>query len=399
VPVKAGPHALGVAFLKNPTALLETARQPYQAHFNFYRHPRIQPAVYAISVIGPYAPKGPGETPSRKRLFVSQPSSPADQEPAAKRILAALMRRAYRRPVTDADLAGPLALFRQAQAEDGFDAGIEMALSAVLVSPEFLFRVEQDPADIAPDTAYRISDLELASRLSFFLWSSIPDDELLDLAIAGKLKEPAVLERQVRRMLADSRSESLVNNFASQWLHLRNLDSITPDMRCSRTSTTTSVRPSGRKPSSFSTASCARIAARSTLLRAQLHVRQRTAGQALRHPERVRQPLPAHHAGRRWPPGRPAAARQHPDGDLLCDADVAGHSRQVGARQHPRRAAAAAAARRAGAEGQHRRREPHGSQAARGAPHESGLRQLPQHHGPGRLVAREVRRHRPLARG
>ena len=133
--------------------------------------------------------------------------------------------------MSDADIAGPLALFRKASAADGFEAGIEMALSAVLVSPEFLFRVEQDPDGIAPETSYRISDLELASRLSFFLWSSIPDDELLDVATAGKLKQPAVLEQQVRRMLADPRSESLVNNFASQWLHLRNLDSITPDMR------------------------------------------------------------------------------------------------------------------------------------------------------------------------
>jgi hypothetical protein len=231
VPVKAGPHALGVAFLKNPSALLETARQPYQAHFNFYRHPRVQPAIYSISIIGPYAPKGSGETPSRRRIFASRPANPGDEERAAKQILATLTRRAYRRPVTDADLQGPLELYRKAQAEEGFEAGIEMALSAVLVSPEFLFRVEQDPAGIAPNTAYRISDLELASRLSFFLWSSIPDDELLDVAIAGKLKEPAVLEHQVQRMLADVRSQTLVTNFASQWLHLRNLDSITPDMR------------------------------------------------------------------------------------------------------------------------------------------------------------------------
>src|SRR6185295_7098281 len=231
VPVKAGPHALGVAFLKNPSALLETGRQPYQAHFNFYRHPRVQPAIYSISIIGPYAAKGPGETPSRGRIFVSRPANPGDEERAAKRILATLTRRAYRRPVTDADIQGPLELYRKAQAEEGFEAGIEMALSAVLVSPEFLFRVERDPAGIAPNTAYRISDLELASRLSFFLWSSIPDDELLDAAVAGTLHQPAVLDRQVRRMLADSRSETLVTNFASQWLHLRNLDSITPDMR------------------------------------------------------------------------------------------------------------------------------------------------------------------------
>ena len=237
VPVKAGPHALGVAFLKNPSVLLETARQPYQAHFNSYRHPRIQPAIYSVSIIGPYAAKGPGETPSRRRIFVSRPAGPDEEERAAKRILAALMRRAYRRPVHDADLQGPLALYRQARVDGdpgspgSFDAGIEMAVSAVLVSPQFLFRVEEDPPGVPPNTVYRISDLELASRLSFFLWSSIPDDELLDVAAAGKLHEPAVLERQVRRMLADARSETLVSNFASQWLHLRNLASITPDMR------------------------------------------------------------------------------------------------------------------------------------------------------------------------
>ncbi len=231
VPVSAGPHVLGVAFPKKPSVLLETPRQPYQTHFNSYRHPRIQPAIYSISIIGPYAAKGPGDTPSRRRIFVSRPPSPGQEDRSAKRILAALMPRAYRRPVTAADLQGPLDLYRKARAEDGFEAGIEMALSAVLVSPQFLFRVEQDPAGIPPDTAYRINDLELASRLSFFLWSSIPDDELLTVAIAGTLHEPAVLERQVRRMLADARSRALVSNFASQWLHLRNLDSITPDMR------------------------------------------------------------------------------------------------------------------------------------------------------------------------
>src|SRR5205814_7525247 len=138
---------------------------------------------------------------------------------------------AYRRPVNSADLQGPLQLFRQGRDEDGFDAGIEMAVSAVLVSPEFLFRIENDPAGVAPHTPYRVSDLELASRLSFFLWSSIPDDELVAAASAGTLHEPAVLDRQVRRMLADGRSRALVTNFASQWLHLRNLASITPDMR------------------------------------------------------------------------------------------------------------------------------------------------------------------------
>jgi hypothetical protein len=231
VPVRAGPHAVGVAFLKKPSLLLESARRPYQAHFNSYRHPRIQPAIYSVSIIGPYGAESPGDTPSRRRLFVARPASPQQDERSARQILATLMRRAYRRPVTDADLHGPLELYRQARADGDFEAGIEMALSAVLVSPHFLFRVEQDRAGVAPHRGYRISDLELASRLSFFLWSSIPDDELLDVAIAGRLDEPAVLERQVRRMLADSRSQALVSNFAAQWLHLRNLASITPDMR------------------------------------------------------------------------------------------------------------------------------------------------------------------------
>jgi mono/diheme cytochrome c family protein len=231
VPVKAGPHEVGAAFLKQSSALLETERQPYQAHFNYYRHPRIQPAVYSVSIVGPYDAEGPGETPSRQRIFVCRPAQASEEEGCARRILETLIRRAYRRPVKGEDLAGPLEFYREARTKQDFDAGIEMALRAVLVSPEFLFRVEQDPAGVAPHTAYRVSDLELASRLSFFLWSSIPDEELLAAAMDGKLREPAVLEKQVLRMLADERSRALVTNFASQWLYLRSLESITPDMR------------------------------------------------------------------------------------------------------------------------------------------------------------------------
>jgi hypothetical protein len=231
IPVRSGPHAVGVTFPKKPSELLETARQPYQTHFNSYRHPRIQPAIYSVSIIGPYDAKGPGDSPSRRRLFVSRPASPALEDRSARQILSSLMRRAYRRPVTDADLQAPFAVYQKAREEGDFDAGIEMALSAVLVSPQFLFRVERDPGGLSPGTPYRVSDLELASRLSFFLWSSIPDDLLLNAAVAGTLHQPLVLERQVRRMLADSRSEALVTNFAEQWLRLRNLDSITPDMR------------------------------------------------------------------------------------------------------------------------------------------------------------------------
>ncbi len=227
IPVKAGSHEVAAAFLKKPSALLETERQPYQAHFNMDRHPRVQPALYSISITGPFDAKGPGETDSRKRIFVCD----TDDEACAKKILSTVARRAWRRPVADADIEAPLRFYRQARKEGDFENGIEMGLRAVLVSPRFLFRVEQDPTDVAPGTAYRLSDLELASRLSFFLWSSIPDDELLTTAEQGKLKQPAVLEKQVRRMLADPRSEALVNNFAEQWLYLRNLASANPDAR------------------------------------------------------------------------------------------------------------------------------------------------------------------------
>ena len=229
VPVTAGPHELGVTFVRNAGSLLETERQPLQSHFNETRHPRQTPAVYQVTITGPYAPRGVGDTPSRDRVFVCRPAAPGDEEPCAREILETVMRRAYRRPVAAADLEGPLAFYREARAEGDFDAGIERALGAVLINPEFLFRVELDPDGVKPGEAYRISDLELASRLSFFLWSSIPDDELLDLAAAGRLGEPDVLDGQIRRMLADERSHALVENFAGQWLQLRKLRNAVPD--------------------------------------------------------------------------------------------------------------------------------------------------------------------------
>jgi hypothetical protein len=231
VSAKAGPHELGVTFVKNPSSLIETLRQPYNAHFNMHRHPRLSPALYQVSITGPFEDRGAGDTPSRRRIFTFHPTSASDEEACAKRNLAALMRRAYRRPVVDADVERVMPFYRQARAEGSYDSGVEAALSAILVSREFLFRVERDPAGVAPHTAYTLSDLELASRLSFFLWSSIPDEELLATAERGELHRPEELARQARRMLADPRSESLVNNFADQWLHLRNLESITPDGR------------------------------------------------------------------------------------------------------------------------------------------------------------------------
>jgi hypothetical protein len=229
--VKAGLHEVGVTFIKNSSSLVETQRDPYQARYNMHRHPRLSPAIYQVSVTGPYASQEAGETASRRKLFVCYPKNPGEETACAERIVSAFARRAYRRPVVAADWAKPLKFYHEAKEAGGFEAGIGSALSAVLVSPEFLFRIERDPTDVAPATAYRISDLELASRLSFFLWSSIPDEELLAIAQRGELHRPKVLESQVRRMLADPRSSSLVENFAAQWLHLRNLESFTPDLR------------------------------------------------------------------------------------------------------------------------------------------------------------------------
>ena len=229
VPVTAGPHQLGVTFARDGDSLPETERQPLQSHFNETRHPRQTPAVYQVTVTGPYAPQGAGDTPSRGRIFVCRPDDPRGEEECAREILSTLMRRAYRRPVSAGDVEGPLAFYREGRAAGGFDHGIEKALAAVLVNPEFLFRVERDPRDAAG--AYRVSDLELASRLSFFLWSSIPDDELLDAAVRGELSRPGELERQTRRMLADPRSYNLASNFAGQWLQLRNLASVSPNPR------------------------------------------------------------------------------------------------------------------------------------------------------------------------
>jgi hypothetical protein len=234
IPVRAGPHTIGATFLRKTSALQETERQPYDAHFNMDRHPRIQPAVYSVSIGGPFDAGGAGDTPSRQRIFVCRlaaRSATSVEDRCAATILSTLARRAYRRAVTDEDLRVPLKFYKDARAARDFDAGIEMALRAILTSAEFLFRIERDPANVRPNQNYRISDIELASRLSFFLWSSIPDDELLSLATQNKLHDPAVLEQQTRRMMADRRSKSLVRNFAGQWLYLRNLAASAPDAR------------------------------------------------------------------------------------------------------------------------------------------------------------------------
>jgi hypothetical protein len=223
IPIKAGPRLLGVAFVERNELRDEEVLRPR------LRSTGAGLAVEVVTVSGPYNASGPGDTPSRRRIFLCHPSSAADEEPCARRILSALERRAYRRPVETADVEGLMPFYRDGKSEGGFDGGIERALRRLLVSPQFLFRIERDPPDIAPGTSHAVSDLELASRLSFFLWSSIPDDELLALASQGKLRQPGTLEQQVRRMLADRRSSSLVTNFAEQWLYLRDLDTKRPN--------------------------------------------------------------------------------------------------------------------------------------------------------------------------
>ena len=227
LPIAAGPREIGVAFLKTPALLSETPRRLF---LNPTVSRRDLPYLRSVTVTGPFEVRGPGDTPARQRLFVCRPADAGEEEACADTILATLARRAFRRPIDDADLEILRIAYGVGREGGDFEAGIERALQQLLVSPEFLFRVEADPVDAPFATAvnYRLADLELASRLSFFLWSSVPDDELLAAAAGGALSDPAVLERQVRRMLVDDRARALTANFVGQWLQLRNLESARP---------------------------------------------------------------------------------------------------------------------------------------------------------------------------
>ena len=229
VNVTAGVHTVAVTFPQRPAVQGEDLRPPYLRSYAVLSDFNSgQPHLASIAITGPFNGKV-GETASRARIFACRPASQRDERACATKILSTLARRAYRRPVTEADLGPLLGFYEAGRKAAGFEAGIRRALQRLLVSPEFLVRIERDPPNIAPATNYRVSDLELAARLSFFFWSSIPDDELLEVAERGQLKDPAVLERQVRRMLADERAAALVNNFAGQWLYLRNVPSTRPD--------------------------------------------------------------------------------------------------------------------------------------------------------------------------
>ena len=228
LPVEAGPHTIAVALVKK--SHVDGADGVYDA-------PTRAPGISQITIAGPFNARGPGDTPSRRRLYVCTPKAAAEETACAAKILNTLATRAYRRPVPQSgpEMETLLGFYRIGRESGSFDSGIQRAVARVLVDPNFLFRFEREPLDSARDkplpagTVYRISDLELASRLSFFLWSSVPDDELRDAAVRGQLKNPAVLERHVRRLLADPRADALVSNFAGQWLFLRELKNVRPD--------------------------------------------------------------------------------------------------------------------------------------------------------------------------
>ena len=230
VPVQAGPRLVAVSFLRKlwePDGVLQP--RPYGFALTDDAMPDGIPAVGSVTINGPHKAAGAGETPSRRTIFGCRPVREIDEEMCAKRILARLSTRAFRRPVTDRELQTLLGFYEAGREQGTFDEGIQLALERLLVDPNFLFRIERDPPNVTPATAYRVSDLEVASRLSFFLWNSIPDGELLDVAVRGKLGDPEVLEEQVTRMLEDPRSITLVDNFAGQWLLLRNIQTVSPD--------------------------------------------------------------------------------------------------------------------------------------------------------------------------
>ena len=231
VPIKAGTHDVGVSFVRRfwePEGILQPQQRGFARTTNELYHG--YPAVATVSIGGPYQTTGiTDDAPSRRKIFICRPATAASEERCATKILSTLAKRAYRRPVTDQEVQTLLDFYKEGRTGGTFDAGIQRGLERILAAPSFLFRIEREPANALSGSAYPLSDVDLASRLSFFIWSSIPDDELLNTAIAGKLKQAGVLEQQVRRMLADSRSRALVDNFINQWLGLGKLTGLVPD--------------------------------------------------------------------------------------------------------------------------------------------------------------------------
>ena len=229
LPLKAGRHVITAAFLERSAAANPTRLQPFIRSSTDTRDTSGHPHFEMFTVTGPFNATGSGDTPSRRRIFVCRPASHAEEEPCARKIITTLARRAYRGDLTDSDLHRLMSFYESGRKTGNFERGVQKALQRILASPKFVFHSEAEPAGVTAGGIYQISDLELASRLSFFLWSSIPDDELLQVAAKGTLRTPAVLEQQVRRMLADSKAEALATTFAGQWLYLRNLKNMQPN--------------------------------------------------------------------------------------------------------------------------------------------------------------------------
>jgi len=232
VSLPAGPHTIAATFVARTMAESDAVLEPFVpggGEVGIIEGEESPLKVQRLEINGPFAPSGVAETPSRRRVFSCRPATPADEQPCAREILTRLTRQAFRRPVTDADLATPLRFFEAARASDGFEAGVQSALMIVLASPDFLYRFTVPPVDSAPGAVYAVDQYGLASRLSFLLWSSVPDEELLGLAERGALDDPRVVEQQVHRMLADPRAAALVTNFAQQWLDIRGVRDIVPD--------------------------------------------------------------------------------------------------------------------------------------------------------------------------
>jgi len=228
VKLTAGPHTIGVAFLEKPASQNSFRLQPFLRSSHDTFDPTGYPHLDVFSVTGPYNPTGPGDTPSRRRIFICRPAGAADEDACARRILTSLARLAYRGQSTPDDVTRLMAFYAEGRKAGGFERGIQLGLQRMLASAKFALRIERDPARATPGAVYPLSDLDVASRLSFFLWSSLPDEELLKIAEQGRLKYPVVLRQQVRRMLADPKSEAMVANFAGQWLYLRNLKNMVP---------------------------------------------------------------------------------------------------------------------------------------------------------------------------
>ena len=336
--------------------------------------------IDSIVVSGPFNATTPEESESRRRIFTCRPTASTDERACARQILTRLARRGFRRPVSTSDVEALLPFYEEGRRAGGFDAGIQAALERLLISPQFLFRIERGPDGAKPNAIFRVSDVELASRLSFFLWNGPPDEELLSVAERGRLGEPAVLAAQTRRMLADPRAALMAAGFAGQWLGTRIVRELQPDPTLYPLDAQPEGGPGARNRAVLREP-VARRSERAGSARGRLYVPERATRRALRHSERLRQPYAARDADRRATLRDPGEGRR-PDGDLPCQSDVARGARQVDNGQPRGQSSApaspghtAAPRRRCGA-------ADHRAGASRAAPAQSGVRFVPHPDGP-----------------